>query len=171
MTEQPYTTRQGGATLPASSADPYSFASVEAPDDGVIIVAAGHAPTCVDCGRGTLRWAEAGHVPWHRICDVCGAHWDLHPVTYFGKEVGEAEPEHLPPSQRPQRFEWMGTGVDGRLRPLAQLDPDPRLPGTTHAELLRLAIEAGAVHPNGPRSDEHIASACWAQRARFYARR
>lgn len=37
------------------------------------------APKCVDCGEGTLQWAEGGFVPWHRICDVCGSHWDLHP--------------------------------------------------------------------------------------------
>jgi len=33
------------------------------------------APLCVDCGVGRLRWAEAGHVPGHRICDHCGSHW------------------------------------------------------------------------------------------------
>jgi hypothetical protein len=35
-------------------------------------------PVCGDCSKGTLCWAEAGYVPWHRICDHCGSHWDLH---------------------------------------------------------------------------------------------
>lgn len=37
------------------------------------------APLCVDCGVGHLQWAEGGYVSWHRICDTCGSHWDLHP--------------------------------------------------------------------------------------------
>lgn len=53
-------------------------------DDGSTLVHAGDlSPTCTDCGRGTLQWAEAGYVPWHRICDACGSHWDLHPVVLF----------------------------------------------------------------------------------------
>lgn len=28
------------------------------------------------CGcLGTIRWAEAGRVPWYRICDKCGRHF------------------------------------------------------------------------------------------------
>lgn len=34
------------------------------------------------CG-GIMRWAEAGYVPWHRICDRCGSHWDMRPVTIY----------------------------------------------------------------------------------------
>jgi hypothetical protein len=71
--------------------------TTERPDDGLVVplpdcpackrhdgYAPAHTcprvnPTCPDCGRGTLMWAEAGYVPWHRICSVCGSHWDLHP--------------------------------------------------------------------------------------------
>ena len=38
-------------------------------------------PTCPDCGEGILCWAELGYAPWHRICNFCGSHWDLHPGT------------------------------------------------------------------------------------------
>lgn len=45
------------------------------------------------CG-GIMRWAEAGYVPWHRICDRCGEHWDLHLIRiqilrYSGGWPGE----------------------------------------------------------------------------------
>jgi len=36
-------------------------------------------PICPDCDAGMLIWAEAGYVPWHRICNHCGSHWELHP--------------------------------------------------------------------------------------------
>jgi hypothetical protein len=73
---------------------------VERPDDGAVILYAGHSgaylhvgggpgPVCSDCGRGVLRWAEGGYVAWWRICDVCGSHWDLHPI-----EWGPAKPSH-----------------------------------------------------------------------------
>lgn len=35
------------------------------------------------CGHGVMQWAEAGYVAWHRICDRCGSHWDLHVVTIY----------------------------------------------------------------------------------------
>ena len=35
------------------------------------------SPTCPDCRRGQLLWAEAGYVPRHRICDCCGSHFSL----------------------------------------------------------------------------------------------
>lgn len=66
-----------------------------AKDDGAIIVGGSLEPTCADCKRGQLRWAEAGFVPWHRICDVCGSHWELHPVTYIDWNR-EAKPEPMP---------------------------------------------------------------------------
>lgn len=34
------------------------------------------------CG-GILRWAEAGHGPWHRTCDRCGAHWEMSPLCLY----------------------------------------------------------------------------------------
>lgn len=43
------------------------------------------------CGRGVMRWAEAGYVAWHRICDVCGSHWEMHPVTIHVSPGPDAE--------------------------------------------------------------------------------
>lgn len=78
-----YTTRRGAARRknPVGPQAMYDLPTRERPDDGAVILHVGDiAPTCSDCGRGTLRWAEAGYVPWHRICDACGSHWDLHPL-------------------------------------------------------------------------------------------
>lgn len=120
------------------------------PGDGAVIVAGGHGPVCADCGLGTLRWAEAGHVPWHRICDRCGSHWDLHQQTYI--QWGPGQP-------------YKGTGGDGYQVDAALLDPDDRLPdGVTHMRLLALAVEHGT-QPNGPRENQRVAGACWARRA------
>lgn len=63
----------------------------DAEDDGKVVYwgPGNHAwnEGVCECG-GTLRWAEAGYVPWHRICDRCGSHWDMHPVTvYLRREV------------------------------------------------------------------------------------
>lgn len=33
---------------------------------------------CLDCG-GDLVGAEAGFVPYHRVCMSCGSHWSLTP--------------------------------------------------------------------------------------------
>ena len=30
---------------------------------------------CPSCGRGRVRWAEAGYVPGYRICDCCHRHF------------------------------------------------------------------------------------------------
>jgi hypothetical protein len=78
-----YTTRRGASRRrkPVTSGDLLALPTRERDDDGAIILHVGdHSPTCSDCGRGTLRWAEGGYVPWHRICDTCGSHWDLHPL-------------------------------------------------------------------------------------------
>lgn len=81
-----YTTLRGTSRLstPASSYQELlrlGERGDEAPDDGAVILHVGDLePTCSDCGVGQLQWAEAGYVPWHRICDRCGSHWDLHPL-------------------------------------------------------------------------------------------
>lgn len=79
-----YTVRIGTRRAQTPARDLHRIATREARDDGAIIVHAGAAdgPTCADCGRGHLRWAEAGFVAWHRICDVCGSHWELHPIVW-----------------------------------------------------------------------------------------
>lgn len=66
----------------------------EQQDDGRIILHAGDCqPICADCEVGRLQWAEAGYVPWHRICDRCGSHWDLHQITW-----GPAKPRQRRPT-------------------------------------------------------------------------
>lgn len=146
-----YMTRRGTRKGPHPT-DIYRIPYDEADDDGRIIVAGGNFPICPDCGRGHLQWAEAGYVPWHRICDVCGSHWDLHPVTYI--KWGADDP-------------WTGMDERGVIQDMDLMDPDPRLPdGVTHRILLEHAREHA--EPNGDREDQKIASACWAQRARFY---
>jgi len=148
-----HTVRIGRRDADDPANDLYGIEFEEADDDGKILVSGGIQPVCPDCGHGHLQWAEAGYVPYHRICDVCGSHWDLHPMKYI--QWGDDHP-------------WTGTsGVTGCIVDVADMDPDPRLPdGITHAELLRAALEHGT-EPNG-REDQRIASACWARRARFY---
>jgi hypothetical protein len=58
------------------------------------------------CG-GILRWAEAGYVPWHRICDRCGSHWDMYPIrVYIDRRT--RTPYVLVP--RPAGAEWVADG-------------------------------------------------------------
>lgn len=48
-------------------------------------------PPCPDCkGKGKLLWSEAGYVPWHRICNYCGSHWELHPAPPPGGFIRRA---------------------------------------------------------------------------------
>lgn len=148
-----YTVRIGTrrAKKPAYGLYGIPYRTVE--DDGKTFMAGGQEPLCPDCCVGHLRWAEAGYVPWHRICDVCGSHWDLHPAMYI--QWGNDAP-------------WTGESRKGTIINVTQMDPDDLLPsGITHAEMLRLAIDAGT-QPNGNREDQWIASACWFQRARCY---
>ena len=50
---------------------------------------------CADCGVGPLVWAEAGYVPWHRICSVCGSHWDLHPIAWGPARPRDRSPRNV----------------------------------------------------------------------------
>lgn len=85
-------------------------------DDGRTLVHAGiegvdaFLPLCADCHVGRLRWAEAGYVPWHRICDVCGSHWDLHPIPWGparpSRPVAARLPEHAPTCASLWEDEW-----------------------------------------------------------------
>jgi len=165
-----YTTRRGTRRATTPARDPYRIPTRDREDDGAVFVLGGdHTPICPDCRRGRLLWAEAGYVPWHRICETCGSHWDLHPLTYIDWGQGHAdEPADMPPSLRERRPQWTGDDPDGHIAAVETLDPDDRLPaGVTHAELLRLAVAAGT-QPNGGREDQRVAHACWARRARFY---
>lgn len=71
--------------------DLYEQPTEERPDDGKVVQLScdsclsgvphrecyRQSPVCADCGVGTLMWAEAGYVSYHRICSNCGSHWDL----------------------------------------------------------------------------------------------
>lgn len=97
------------------AADLYGIPYREAEDDGRICLGIGESVPCADCGVGTLIWAEAGYVPWHRICNVCGSHWSLHPVVWgparptprAGAATAEPYVEHSQTCRT-----WSAEGVD-----------------------------------------------------------
>lgn len=99
-----YTVLYGGRRAKSAAQDIYAIRSREGQDDGARVVwladPAGrwgsHTGPC-PCG-GVMQWAEAGYVPWHRICDHCGAHWDVHPILW-----GPQRPQSALP-----RVEWTG---------------------------------------------------------------
>ena len=146
--QQGYTVRIGARTepTPVAAEGPYTLPYSIADDDGAVVVGLLSQLICTDCGRGALKHAEAGYVPWHRICDVCGSHWYENPVIYT--KLGEQG--------------WYGrTGRRGELWPISSLDPDLRLPpGLTHVELFN--------HASAQPYDEPGLFAAWARRARFY---
>jgi hypothetical protein len=85
-----YTVRYGCRRRKNPAADYNALISLpnkEGSDDGEVILSVtleewGGEPICADCKVGHLRWAEGGYVAFHRICDVCGSHWDLHPIAW-----------------------------------------------------------------------------------------
>jgi len=88
-----YTVRIGAqprTKLARPKKDIYALPFRAEADDGRVLLHAGTEPVrCGDCPAGRLQWAEAGYSPWHRICDVCGSHWDLHPVTWGPGRAGK----------------------------------------------------------------------------------
>ena len=137
----------------------------EAPLDNVTCLGS----TCADCG-GTLLWAEAGYVAWHRICDGCGSHWDEHPVQFHGRIVAATEPAELPPSLRRWRMEWERQETR---------EPPPYPDEELLATALRNDPDVGRWLP-GPEEWHHpnsrpptgygvpVIGTSWARRARFY---
>lgn len=127
-------------------------------DDGRMLVHAGPSePTCPDCQRGTLRWAEAGYVPWHRVCTCCGSHWELRPVTYYLTGDGELRV----------------TGPDGLLAAPVGCAGREGPPHGVFLALLTDEMVAEAIEEQrraGPCSLGSIPCA-WARRARFYGGR
>lgn len=132
-------------------------------DDGLHLEHVGNiSPTCPDCKRGTLQWAEAGYVPWHRICDHCGSHWDLHPVDFFLRREAADEPEDVPPSLPQQRW-LVDLPESGPLASDEHLAHVQSLAAKIAAEHIERAVaECGGGVP--------VVTACWARRARFYSR-
>ena len=189
---QSHTTRRGTArrTKPVTSyAALLDLPSRTAHDDGGVILHVGDwQPTCADCGRGTLTWAEGGFTPWHRICDTCGSHWDLHPlgmgIAYAPRSQAGC-PIHPPscctcqPDAEPIPSRW----IDGRgwvaLDGDAAIGPEPNPhamgdadgPGRPWRELLALVtpVMREAAEADRERTlGVPCVPACWARRARFY---
>jgi len=134
-----------GTSKRKSSADDqelYRLPSRLTIDDGnQIFCLRHHQPVCTDCGVGTLRWAEAGFAPYHRICSRCGSHWELHPCDVFLHiEDGVWAPDWTP--QHP----W-------EIRHLLVADPE-------YLSIVNNAVNIARGVPYIP--------LCWAQRARFY---
>jgi hypothetical protein len=133
------------------------------PDDGTVELSAtleenGGQPACRDCKRGKLVWAEAAYVPWHRICDICGSHWDLHPLQ-FGVLL-----EHG------GFMRW----VDGRGRIPLERGQTIAESGKTWGDLLDLitpTMWTGAAEPERVLRTANLVAVggAWARRARFYA--
>lgn len=124
-------------------------------DDGCTLIHVGpEEPTCPDCRRGTLRWAEAGYVPWHRICTVCGSHWELHPVNYYLTADGEL----------------LTTGRSGTLGPPVGIAGHEGPPHAAFLALVTPALVAAAMteqRRGGPCALGAVPCA-WARRARVY---
>lgn len=162
-----YFTLRGTSRRKEPTPDIYSLPNREAPDDGAIVL--GVSPLiCSDCGRGRLIWAEAGYVPWHRICECCGSHWDEHPVDYYLEPVPAEEPRDLPPSKREQVGWLIRTS---RFRepagPVSDLEGAP-----LHSSLMALITRdhCVAAATEAPGRGAPVIHAAWATRARLYRR-
>lgn len=125
----------------------------ERPDDDLIVYTIARDQDCswnegvCPCG-GIMRWAEAGYVPWHRICDRCGAHWELHPVTVYLRQVPEAKPANIPPGE-------------GR-----EINPEVRRRREAVLRLLAGSMNTKLISPEEATHGAIYGS--WAQRARIY---
>lgn len=153
----------------------------EARDDGSIILHAGDlTPTCSDCRQGKLQWAEAGYVPWHRICDHCGSHWDLHPMGLVLLQVPHDEPRDLLPSKREHysvpavwldRVGYVRIDADTLIGSERPSPYDTPRPGRRWVELLELVTDEmieRAIAEQGRTGNVPHVPICWARRARFY---
>ena len=162
-----YLVYKGTAKTPKPNRDIYKIPHKICKDDGETILHVGDwFPTCPDCGRGTLQWAEAGYVPWHRICSHCGSHWELHPVPIFLVKLDENSSTQISPMgmyYSPVR-EWL---LDVRE---AMDTNDDVARGNVQKIVLLVTKDhiRAAVKENKP-GVPHV-NACWARRARFYNR-
>jgi hypothetical protein len=169
-----YTTYVGARRAKTPAPNWYEIPHWDRKDDGRVILHAGDmTPVCSDCGRGHLIWAEAD-VPWHRICDVCGSHWDLHPITWGPARPMDPSPmltgRYLCGCEDPALtlVRW----VDGRGE--IPLDPQERLDAecdATWGDLVAQitpAMWAAAERNRGGMAGQVVVPCAWARRARFY---
>src|SRR3990167_3068638 len=155
-----YTTRIGTSKRKGTvGAALYRLPTRERPDDGKILLHVGDWNCPCTCGRGgTLMWAEAGYVAWHRICNACGSHWDLHPWTLFVSGDADAEIPVL-----------LSDRTAGRLRPvdddLAILSLNDAAAAATLRKLLALVRADEASLIAKARAEAHggipTIGACW----------
>jgi hypothetical protein len=193
-----YTVRIGTGRRQTAAADLYSIPYRCEADDGRIILHVGNfSPRCADCRRGTLQWAEAGYVPWHRICDHCGSHWDLHPITWGPARPRDTMPrlvgtgvyhcghqvtdppwcetcqDEVPEITREEPVPAVVRWVDG----VGDVPIDPTEPlgesGQTWGDLLALVKEEHWAEASRPERVRQMAgsvviSCAWARRSQFY---
>jgi hypothetical protein len=158
MTTNGYTTFVGRSKRKraATGKKLYTLPIRECPDDGKTLLHAGDwNAKCPDCALGKLRWAEAGYVPWHRICDCCGSHWDLHPVQLAVDRDGEVRPVC-------EASAWEPPSEDG---PIGGTVGAP-----TYGLLLMLVTEqmVNEARQKAGQFAVPMIEACWARRARLY---
>lgn len=137
-------------------------------DDGRTIVCAGRVdgPPCT-CGRGHLQWAEAGYVPYHRICDGCGSHWELHPVMW-----GPMLPSDWYQGPDTEYTFLFDRDVHGQrevpLRHNMPFGGSGRTWGDVLAMITPAMWEAAKLEKERM-AHQVVVPCCWARRARFYA--
>lgn len=156
---------------PVLVGDHYSIPYREMKDDGAKIIHVGFdPPVCLDCNTGNLVWAEAGFVPWHRICNVCGSHWLLSKVPWGPARSRERARKEL--------VYWvLGEGemaIDPEARVDAHSDPvfqDERTP--TWKEFIAKVTPDMWDKAESDRDNMlgmAVIPCSWATRARFYMR-
>jgi hypothetical protein len=138
--------------------------------DEVWIADTGFLPAELIPGR--LRWAEAGYVPWHRICDRCGSHWELYPMTW-----GPARPSSHRATARAAELRAKSGGLvrwqDGRGE--VPIDPDAHVTDAAESPtwgqflpLLTAEMWAEAEREAPRMAGMVVVPCCWARRARIY---
>lgn len=141
---------------PAAGHKLYCLPVRECPDDGKTLVHVGTVSAkCPDCALGRLRWAEAGYVAWHRICDCCGSHWDLHPVRLVVDRDGTVRPVC-------ESGTWEAPTEDG---------PIGGMPGAPAYLMLLALVTEQMVNEARQKAGQFavpMIEGCWARRARMY---
>jgi len=141
-------------------------------DDGTTIRHVGDwGPICADCGVGTLQWAEAGYVAWHRICDRCGSHWELHPIMLFLARAARRPLDYDAPLVGSSDGRAWFVETDGPRGTMPAAGPIPGGDGWTYEALvdqLRPELVDAALRDSC--GGIPTIAACWARRARFRAR-
>jgi hypothetical protein len=144
----------------------------ETPDDGATILHFGDEPlTCADCGKGKLRDGAAMFLPHHRICEICGSHWDLHGFRLELHRAEEHDEREVTDSSdntyrvERQGYPWRAWPGD---EPFSRLEVILKMPRATVDGAVRVA--GGRPGFRGPSILKVVPAikVHWARRARFY---